>query len=196
VSPADVVVTGPGRHPVRLGPLTEPAAWHHAEGLRQAARWDPDAARTVISVSTHDGQRCTHPDFLATLPRTAAGLAAAITGGGQAGDWPGLYTLLILTAGHQEAAALWQQAGGVSSTLLLRSERDRRDQIAGLVKPCPPPDMLGGRDLCPCGQGVSWPCGQTRVAWLARGLDPDQETRRIIQVVMQSASGGDEDISC
>jgi hypothetical protein len=195
VNPADVVVTGPGRRPVRLGPLSEPAAWHHAEGLRLAARWDPDAAGTVISVSGHDEQQCTHPDFLATLPRTAAELAAAISGRGeQDGEWPGLYPQLILIAGYQDAASLWQQAAALNAGL--RTGRELLRLIADLAEPCPPPDLLGGWDMCPCGRGVSWPCDHTRVAWLARGLDPDLEARQIVRAIMQSAGPDQEDALC
>jgi hypothetical protein len=152
----------------------------------------------VISVASHDAG-CGHPDFLATLPRTAAELAAALTAtAGQAQDWPGLYTRLILIHGRQAAATLWQQAGGVSSAGLLRAERDRRERIADLVSPCPPPDMLAGWDLCPCGRGGSWPCDLTRVAWLARGLDPKTETRRIVHAIAQSSDPDQEhqDVPC
>ena len=56
---------------------------------------------------------------------------------------------------------------------------------------------LGG-----CGHGGTWPCGTTRAAWLARGLDPDQEVRRIVQAVRQAAGpdldeiADDEDVLC
>jgi hypothetical protein len=58
------------------------------------------------------------------------------------------------------------------------SERCR--QIAGLISPCPEPGITDGRDLCPCGSGQVWPCDQTRAAWLAAGLDPDEEVRKVI----------------
>jgi hypothetical protein len=51
--------------------------------------------------------------------------------------------------------------------------------IAALLRPCPPPDIAGGFDLCPCGYGGTWPCPVTRAAWIAQGLDPEAETGKV-----------------
>jgi hypothetical protein len=48
------------------------------------------------------------------------------------------------------------------------------------LRPCPMPDGAGGMDLCPCDSGAAWPCNRTRAAWIAGGLDPEAERRRIV----------------
>jgi hypothetical protein len=50
------------------------------------------------------------------------------------------------------------------------TEAERLERIAQLIQPCPPPNVHEGMDLCPT-HGVPWPDGQTKAAWLARGLD-------------------------
>jgi hypothetical protein len=50
--------------------------------------------------------------------------------------------------------------------------------FAAQLPPCPPPDIAGGFDLCPCGTGSVWPCRRTRAAWVVRGLDRQTEVRR------------------
>lgn len=49
---------------------------------------------------------------------------------------------------------------------------ERLALIAQLIRPCRPPDIAAGYDLCPCRTGVTWPCNQTTAAWLASGQDP------------------------
>lgn len=46
-------------------------------------------------------------------------------------------------------------------------------QIAQRLTPCPIPDVTEGWDLC--GHGLAWPCPTTEAAWIARGLDRDQQ---------------------
>ena len=59
------------------------------------------------------------------------------------------------------------------------NETERLAKIAELLPgPCPPPDIAGGFDLCPCGYGGAWPCDQTRAAWLATGVDGDAEVQK------------------
>ncbi len=53
--------------------------------------------------------------------------------------------------------------------------------VAERLHPCPIPDVLAGEDLCPCGDGAGWPCPSTEAAWLARGLDPGAEARRLLR---------------
>lgn len=64
----------------------------------------------------------------------------------------------------------------------------RLKTIAALISPCPPPDIAGGYDLCPCGRGSTWPCPTTRVAWLAAGLDPTEEARAVCARAMADAA--------
>ena len=49
----------------------------------------------------------------------------------------------------------------------------RLQQIAQRLTPCPIPDVTEGWDLC--AHGLPWPCPSTEAAWLARGLDRDQQ---------------------
>lgn len=52
-------------------------------------------------------------------------------------------------------------------------------RLAGIAKrtsACPAPDVANGVDTCRHG---AWPCGPTLVSWLARGLDPDEESARV-----------------
>jgi hypothetical protein len=60
-------------------------------------------------------------------------------------------------------------------------------QLAELLQPCPAPDTMAGFDLCPCLYGGSWPCQTTRAAWLARGLDPATEVRRVLAAQVAAA---------
>jgi hypothetical protein len=60
---------------------------------------------------------------------------------------------------------------------------NRLTVIADLLRPCPPPDLAGGYDMCPCGYGGSWPCSVTRAAWIARGLNPETEIDKVITQV-------------
>jgi hypothetical protein len=53
---------------------------------------------------------------------------------------------------------------------------ERLAAIGALISPCGAPDVVNGYDLCPCGGGT-WPCPTTRAAWLARGLDPEEQVR-------------------
>jgi len=69
----------------------------------------------------------------------------------------------------------------------------RLDEIAALITPCPPPNVLAGYDLCPCGRGGTWPCSLTRAAWLARRLDPAAEAQRIMREIVRTAAPHGED---
>lgn len=40
--------------------------------------------------------------------------------------------------------------------------------VAERLHPCPIPDVLAGEDLCPCGDGASWPCPGTEARRLLR----------------------------
>lgn len=51
----------------------------------------------------------------------------------------------------------------------------RLQQIARRLTPCPIPDFSEGWDLC--AHGLPWPCPSTEAAWLARGLDRDEQVR-------------------
>jgi hypothetical protein len=51
----------------------------------------------------------------------------------------------------------------------------RLQQIAQRLMPCPIPDFTEGWDLC--AHGLPWPCPSTEAAWLARGLDRDEQVR-------------------
>jgi hypothetical protein len=51
----------------------------------------------------------------------------------------------------------------------------RLQQIAQRVTPCQIPDVAGGWDLC--AHGLPWPCPTTEAAWIARGLDRDEQVR-------------------
>jgi hypothetical protein len=46
-------------------------------------------------------------------------------------------------------------------------------QIAQRLTPCPIPDFTHGWDLC--AHGLPWPCPTTEAAWIARGLDRDDQ---------------------
>jgi hypothetical protein len=57
------------------------------------------------------------------------------------------------------------------------------DEIADIIEPCPAPDVMNGDDQCTCTRGLAgetWPCRDTRVAWLARRINPDAESARIL----------------
>jgi hypothetical protein len=64
--------------------------------------------------------------------------------------------------------------------------RDAAQRLAAVVellglRPCTPPDFCEGFDMCTCQSGAAWPCNRTRAAWLAFGLDVDDERRRIVR---------------
>jgi hypothetical protein len=67
---------------------------------------------------------------------------------------------------------------------------NRLDLIATLLVPCPVPDIANGYDMCPCGQGCSWPCPATMAAWIARGLDPGTEINRAIAQALAAMRHG------
>ncbi len=54
--------------------------------------------------------------------------------------------------------------------------QDQLNQIARRLIPCPVPDIAGGWDLC--AHAVPWPCPITEAAWIARGLDRDEQIRQ------------------
>lgn len=62
---------------------------------------------------------------------------------------------------------------------------ERLDRIAELLPACPEPGIANGNDMCVCGSGEVWPCGGTQAAWLARGLNIEEENQRILVAVKQ-----------
>lgn len=60
---------------------------------------------------------------------------------------------------------------------------ERLAQIAELIPACPEPGIAQGNDMCVCGSGEVWPCSITQAAWLARGLDIEEENRKVLAVV-------------
>jgi hypothetical protein len=65
---------------------------------------------------------------------------------------------------------------------------NRLQVIATLIHPCPPPDVMCGFDMCPCGIGCTWPCPTTQAAWIARGLNPDAEISRLMAEAIASVT--------
>jgi len=62
------------------------------------------------------------------------------------------------------------------------TDTERLAKIADLLpNPCPEPGIADGMDTC--GHGEVWPCSLTQAAWLTRGLDPDEENRKVIDGV-------------
>lgn len=62
--------------------------------------------------------------------------------------------------------------------------QERLDQIAGLIYPCPAPDVANGYDLCPTHPGWPWPCYNTKAAWIAQGLDEKAEVKAAMDQAM------------
>lgn len=73
----------------------------------------------------------------------------------------------------------------MSSPDATQAERDdMAARLAGIVErttPCYPPSIADGYSDCCI--GVTWPCEQTEVAWLARGLDPLEEVAKVLAAV-------------
>lgn len=84
--------------------------------------------------------------------------------------------------GRVRAVATVTGAGAVPERL-----RHALDGVAEGLAPCAVPDVAAGFDRCPCGYGGTWPCPTTEAAWLARGVDPASEARRIL-----ARTGGEE----
>jgi NTP pyrophosphatase (non-canonical NTP hydrolase) len=84
-----------------------------------------------------------------------------------------------------EASVDWRTRALLAE--MAEAERDRLQatlaKIAESIDPCGPPDVANGYDLCPCDSGSLWPCSTTWAAWLARGLDPDEEVARVMRRV-------------
>ena len=94
--------------------------------------------------------------------------------------------------------SLWRRLGSPADNPLPGSdqwdqlnENQRADEEAGaqavlgtiaelLPEPCREPGIADGNDLCPCRSGEVWPCSLTRAAWLAAGLDPAAEMRKVL----------------
>ena len=57
---------------------------------------------------------------------------------------------------------------------------ERLDRIAELLPECPEPGIADGNDMCVCGSGEVFPCSGTQAAWIARGLDIEEENNRIL----------------
>lgn len=62
---------------------------------------------------------------------------------------------------------------------------ERLAKIAELIPACPEPGIAQGNDMCVCRSGEVWPCGVTQAAWLACGLDIEEENRKVLAVVKQ-----------
>lgn len=60
------------------------------------------------------------------------------------------------------------------------NDETRLARIAHLLKPCPPPVRWQGRFICRIHPEDAWPCPVTQAAWLARGMDPAYEGRRVL----------------
>lgn len=59
------------------------------------------------------------------------------------------------------------------------TETERLAKIAELLPgPCRAPDVANGYDTC--SHGEAWPCNLTRAKWLAAGVDPDAEIRKVL----------------
>ena len=68
---------------------------------------------------------------------------------------------------------------GVYGAYMPMNAEERLIRIAELIPgPCPPPDIAGGFDMCPCGSGQAWPCTSTQAAWLATGVDEAAQVRK------------------
>jgi len=76
---------------------------------------------------------------------------------------------------------------------MLSDAWSRLAAVARELHPCPPPNIAAGYDLCPCGRGQSWPCGLTRVAWLAHGRDPQAEIRAACQAARAELAADAQD---
>lgn len=94
----------------------------------------------------------------------------------------GWYRAGVWVAFRHESARVWVEIGGTD-------EQQRLARIALRVYPCPAPDAVGGYDLCPCGDGRSWPCSTTIVAWYARGLSPGEQIAQQNARWRQDAAG-------
>lgn len=60
------------------------------------------------------------------------------------------------------------------------NDRERLTRIAELLEPCRFPIVRAGQALCQRHRGARWPCLITQAAWLARGLDPEDEAARVL----------------
>ena len=58
----------------------------------------------------------------------------------------------------------------------MASLEERLAGIAERISPCPAPDVMQGYDQCAHG---TWPCATTEAAWLARGIERDDEMRKL-----------------
>jgi len=58
----------------------------------------------------------------------------------------------------------------------MASLEERLTGIAERISPCPPPDVMQGYDQ---GAHGNWPCATTEAAWLARGIERDDEMRKL-----------------
>jgi hypothetical protein len=58
----------------------------------------------------------------------------------------------------------------------MATPEERLAAIAERVSACPAPDVAQGRDQCAHG---TWPCEQTKAAWLARGTDYETEAGKL-----------------
>jgi len=166
-----VVITKPGHPTVRFGPAGPATAadWHRRLGAA-AGRSEHPRDMTIKVVPYDPAAGCEDPAD--TIPATAfdlvAPLMAEVPGDGKGGNFPDLFDRISMVHGADRADRLWETACRIADAI---EESD--------PQPCPPPDMLAGQDMCPGHPQERWPCQDTRIAWRARGLDPDTEARRI-----------------
>lgn len=74
------------------------------------------------------------------------------------------------------------------------SAEERLAKIGELLPfPCLPPSIANGYDRCTCGSGQVWPCNLTRAAWLAAGLDPLTEMRKVTARVLSEMAEYEEE---
>jgi hypothetical protein len=70
----------------------------------------------------------------------------------------------------------------------MASLEERLTAIAERISACPAPDALAGRDQCAHG---TWPCATTEAAWLARGIERDDEMRKLREHATREAMAED-----
>ena len=64
------------------------------------------------------------------------------------------------------------------------TSEERLTRIAELISACPAPDVMQGYDQCAHG---TWPCATTEAAWLARGIERDDEMRKLREYATREA---------
>lgn len=91
----------------------------------------------------------------------------------------------VLDACRQQKLTILDEPA--AAQLVATSVAETNRQVVELLpQPCPLPDVAAGEDGCPCDAGVCWPCQLTQAIWLARGIDPDAEQKRLIAAARQA----------